>query len=92
MCRTPEEHVIDGQRTALLLRDVSSALVFLHRTEDDVHLFQTATLRLGDKPGGFGVQINYWCKIKGQQQYEKTYREKTAMPPMLIVANMRKSL
>ena len=75
-----------------MLCDVHSALVSLHHAEDDVRLFQTATLRLGDKPGGFGVQINYWCKIKGQQQYEKTYREKTAMPPMLIVANMRKSL
>ena len=49
MCRTPEEHVMNGQRTALLLRDVSSALVFLHRAEDDVHLLERAAFRLGNE-------------------------------------------
>ena len=92
MGHTPEEHVMDGQRTALLLRDVSSALVFLHRAEDDVHLFQTATLRLWDKPGGFGPGHRQDRLQNQREEYEKTYREKTAMPPMLIVANMRKSL
>ena len=41
----------------VLLRDVRSSFVFLRRTEDDIHLFQTASSRLGDKSAMSAVKV-----------------------------------
>ena len=73
---------------ALLLLDVCAPLLGLDGAEDDVHLLERAALGFWDEPTR-RVSTRVYERRQGR---EGTHSEKMAMPPMLIVANMKNIL
>jgi hypothetical protein len=72
------------QRTSLLLRDIGVALLLRDGPEDDVHVFERATLRLGDESVDY-ARLRYTVTMM-----KDTHRENTPIPRMLMVPNIRK--
>ncbi len=79
----------ESGRTAPLPVDVRLPLVRGNRAEDDVHLLQRAALGLGDEAV---VAVLSADARDRRKRCRGTYRAKVAIPPMLIVANIRKIL
>lgn len=73
------------ERPLLQVVDQSLARLCADRAEYDVHLFQTEAF-------GFGYQAAGMVSAFILDGRETTHREKTAIPPILIAANIIKSL